>query len=110
MVATLQGCGYQDPDLMATLGGTGCAWHMKYGEGRLIDRVDSNMGRGLGDYCWKLTVIGGAKTDGMPLARQLNVTSRGSVVSVVVKPFAAGGLPMPLATPKEEKYAPVITP
>lgn len=44
-------------------------------------------------YCWNLTVIGGAKTDGTPFARQLNVTSRGSAASVVVKPFPAGGLP-----------------
>jgi hypothetical protein len=62
------------------------------------------------DYGWNLTASGGAKTDGTPFARQLNVTSRGSTVSVVVKPFPAGGLPMPLANPKEEKYAPIITP
>ena len=62
------------------------------------------------DYCWKLTVIGGAKPDGTPFALQPNVTFRGSVESVVVKPFPAGGLPTPLATPKEEKYAPAITP
>jgi hypothetical protein len=40
-------------------------------------------------HCWNLTVMGGAKTDGTPFARQLNVTSRGSAASVVVKPAPA---------------------